>query len=95
MANHLATGRLEGGAQGGVAGGVVLLEAEGALVLGEVARLGCLVPTAARCHDILIGISAGAAPRLRSFEGIRAVACRLDGEGMREHGRKLLWAGMD
>jgi hypothetical protein len=32
---------------------------------------------------------------LRSFEGIRAVACRLDGEGMREHGRKLLWAGMD
>jgi hypothetical protein len=32
MANHLATGRLEGGAKGGIAGGVVLLEAESTLV---------------------------------------------------------------
>jgi len=87
MADHLATGRLEGRAQGGVACGVVLLEAESALVFREVARLCCLVATAARCHDILIGISAGTAPCLRSFEGGGAIARGLDRESMGEHGK--------
>jgi len=85
MEDHLATGRLEGRAQGGVACGVVLLQAIGTLVFGEVARLGCLVATTTGRHDILIGIAAGTAPCLRPFEGISAVACGLDGERMGEH----------
>jgi hypothetical protein len=92
MANHLATGRLEGGTKGGVAGSVVLLKAICALVLGEVACLCCLVATASCGADILVGIAARAAPCLRPFEGGGAVARGLDRESMGEHGRGFLWA---